>query len=64
MDDDLVRTALRVLEASSGKHCPADTDVRVLREAVDPPERGMDGDELAVYVVQRELRKRNGAPKR
>jgi hypothetical protein len=55
MDDELLIVALRVLSAYMDFQEPDPIDVRQLRQAASAPQSAWDLDELARFVVQREL---------
>jgi hypothetical protein len=60
MSDELVLAALRVLSCYTFLPCrrPEAEDLERLRQAVTAEERDWNGDELATYIIERELRQR------
>jgi hypothetical protein len=54
-----MKVALRVLTAISIREEPAELDVAILRDAVNPDEHDYAPDELACIVINAALRRRN-----
>jgi len=59
--ESLIDTAVRVLKASTLGKARRDEDVNRLRACAESEEQGSDSDELACYILMREVRKRRQA---
>jgi hypothetical protein len=55
MDQDLLRTALRVLSCYTSGQNPAAPDIELLRLAAGEATAGLGPDDLAIYIVEREI---------
>jgi hypothetical protein len=62
MGDELLTTALRVLNAYLNRTEPSPAEVNFLRQAVPPPQSHWEADELACFIVRIELAARRQAP--
>ena len=58
MDQELIRTALRILRSVANHQAPTSQDIAVLRNRMADLDANIPNDELACLVVENELAKR------